>query len=1143
MSDLLRCREGHEWRESSECEPASETCPVCGARAGVDTTPDDTDDGFDGLSPPRQVPRRVDEFAGEVFRTIASSEPIEATNLPCVPGYELVERLGRGGMGVVYKARHLQLGRWVALKMIGSGSHADPRELARFRTEAEAAARLQHANIVQVYEVGEFNGCPFITLEFIDGGSLAQHIAGESPPAREAAQLVETLARAAAYAHQHGVVHRDLKPANILLAGAKHVTAGATISERPSALSARDLRFRAPKITDFGLAKRLDDGIGQTKTGELLGTPGYMAPEQVNGKTGPAVDIYALGAILYELLTGRPPFRAETAYETVQQIMREEPISPSRLRPRLARDLETICLKCLQKDPERRYESASALADDLHRFLADQPITARPAGWYERTHRWCRRNRIVATLMASVAGLMLALVSGSIVAALWWKKERDSAEYHRGQSEDAERRAVDKLWSASLAQAQAGRWSRRAGQRFASLEAIAQAARIRPSLELRNEAIACLTLIDLRMSRQWESAGASRAPVVAFDPNLERYAQGAEGGAVTIRDVATDREIKRIPGDDPAIRHLQFSLDGRYVAIVGSPKNPLRVWDLMDHQLVYASSEQVNGISAEFSPDNSRIAAGVADGSIRVVDLSSKRESHRLTDGPAATYLRFHPDSNQLAVVSATPHQIQIRSLDKSRAGPTMRHPAAIRCAAWSRDGRLIATGADDWNVYLWDARTGKQHHILRGHQGEIMRLEFSPNGHLLASVAWDGTVRLWDPWNGVQRISSVGAGWRSIQFDRTGTKLAYAQEGSKIGLWEIHGDAEWRPLYGHMGAKGPWGAAFSNDGRLLASVSRDGVRIWDVEISKELVHLPAGLTLGSFFHHPTGDLITAGSLGALRWPVRMDTSDNVGHFCIGPPQLVPGIPEGNLERGALSPDGRYMVVCSATRGGLVILLDLVEKRRINEFAHLNVFTVGVSSDGRWVASAARNGPGVKLWNTRTGKLECDLSTGAGYIAFSPDGKWLAVSGREEITLWEVGTWQRRWRVERQPANMLGPVAFSPDGLLAVALTQSVIHLVDPASGEQVAALETTDPVSHSALCFDQSGSRLAAVTASHAIHIWDLSRIREQLHTLGLDWDHPLNETRGSRLGNIRISVDPMTDKQLDAVKRLRELSRRFSD
>jgi tetratricopeptide (TPR) repeat protein/tRNA A-37 threonylcarbamoyl transferase component Bud32 len=335
----------------------------------------------------------------------AEGEADPPPDAPCpgwVGSYEVLGELGRGGMGVVYKAREARLNRLVALKMVLAGEHAGPEDLVRFQAEAEAVARLHHPNIVQIYEVGQHGGLPFFALEYLEGGGLAHKLQGAPLPAREAAQLVETLARAVQAAHERGIIHRDLKTANVLLD--------------------RDGR---PKITDFGLAKRVEGGAGLTQSGAIVGTPSYMAPEQAQGRgkaVGPAADVYALGAVLYECLTGRPPFKAATPLDTVLQVLSEEPVPPRRLQSKTPRDLETICLKCLRKEPAKRYASALALANDLRRFLGGEPIQARPVGVWERGVKWARRRPAVTALLATLALVVAGGFSGLTV--LWLRAER-----------------------------------------------------------------------------------------------------------------------------------------------------------------------------------------------------------------------------------------------------------------------------------------------------------------------------------------------------------------------------------------------------------------------------------------------------------------------------------------------------------------------------------------------------------------------------------------------------------------------------------------------------------------------------------------------------------------------------------------------
>jgi eukaryotic-like serine/threonine-protein kinase len=385
-----------------------------------------------------------------------AATPESSSPYPEIPGYEILGTLGHGGMGVVYRARQLRPNRPVALKMIRHPAHAGELERRRFLREAQAIAQLQHPNIVEVYEVGEHQGGPFFSLEFIEGGSLDRLIGGTPQALRASAQMVRTLALAMQAAHEQKIIHRDLKPANVLLAGCFGPAGDATSQPVP-------LHERVPKISDFGLAKYLDDEFGQTRSRDVMGTPSYMPPEQADGRLdqiGPWTDVWALGAILYELLTGRPPFKGQTVWETLEQVRSQDPVPPRQLQPKVDRDLETICLKCLRKPPEGRYSSAQELADDLQRYLEGRPILARPTSRRERLFKWARRKPFQAvSLVAGIvclAALVVALFAGMLYAnsrrdLLETKAElqrqeldRKEQELARGRERQAEQRQREK---------------------------------------------------------------------------------------------------------------------------------------------------------------------------------------------------------------------------------------------------------------------------------------------------------------------------------------------------------------------------------------------------------------------------------------------------------------------------------------------------------------------------------------------------------------------------------------------------------------------------------------------------------------------------------------------------------------------------
>jgi WD40 repeat protein len=676
---------------------------------------------------------------------------------------------------------------------------------------------------------------------------------------------------------------------------------------------------------------------------------------------------------------------------------------------------------------------------------------------------------------------------GGAAAVLWQWREAEAA---RAVAERVQQDLRQELWTSRLAEARANRWGGRAGRRFDSLEAIRQAAVIRPSLELRNEAVACLALPDVRVQRWVENR--TELFGYALDEAFERYACAYQDASISLRRLRDRSEIMRFPARGRVEHsHLLFSHQGRFLSQRTTTKEnvPSGVWDTSRGQLVLAPSFSVR--STCFTPDDKQVILAEAGGKIHFCDLATGAETGELTAPPVVNHVAVDPEGKRVAVSRESDPSVIVFDLATKTICASFTNAVGVGFMSWSPDGQVLACPSSD-RLYLWNVATGERQ-ILEGHRGVVTAALFNHQGDLLVSAGWDGMIRLWDPKLALHLVSLPG-GWTQNGFDASDRRLAFGVSGHQNGVCEVSAARECRRL-GRTAAV--WSGAFSADGRVLATASSDGVRFWQVPMNRLLAHLPMP-EARSVMWHPNGtNLITSGWPGIELWPIGL--SANAIAVDLGPARQLASLPR---ERAGLAADGRFVVAVHSADAELVAIeLDHPEQPR-RFTGHANASSVSISPNGKWFATGTWHGTGVKVWSTDTWKPIQELRvTGNAVCSFTPDDRWLVTSSGEECCLWSADTWEPRWRLPRDRAgDMHGGIALSADPPMAALLhgRDRGLKLVSIPDGRELAFLDTGEP-----LCFSRDGSLLATTSEDHRnVLVWDLRLIRKELRALGLDWD-----------------------------------------
>jgi WD40 repeat protein/serine/threonine protein kinase len=995
-----------------------------------------------------------------------------AVNKPATPirrlgDYELLEEIARGGMGIVYRARQVSLNRIVALKMIRDSQLATPNAVKRFRIEAEAAARLEHPNLVPLFECGELEGFQFLSMRLIEGSSLAKELHGTPMDARRVAELMVTLARAIHYAHQRGVLHRDLKPANVLLDSAG-----------------------APHITDFGMAKVADRDHGVTLTADIIGSPNYMSPEQAAGRNDEvttASDVYSLGAIMFELLTGRPPFRAVTPLETIRKVVEEEPTPARNLYSFVDRELETICLKCLEKAPNRRYGSAVALAEDLERWLRHEPILARPVTPAERVRKWMRRNPKVTTLLLL---FHVALILGS--AGILWQWRR--AEKSRDETQKANRsltRTLDHLqWRSIDAQLE----DDYAGRAVAQL-----AERLRQEPHDWRAATYAISILEQRSFAMPLAAVQEQPEIVsqtlpAINPDGTRIAKTGNDHTIHLFDATTGKEALKPLPHEASIASLLFSPDGSHLA-VALVDGSVDLWDAVSGQLhgrLAAKGKPFHEMV--FSRDGQRIA--VASGRfLEIWHTSEADKGHppqtTIEHSSAVGHIRLSRDGARALTWGTSADQPLI--VWDSGTGKRLFTPAGGNTsdAAIDADGNRVAVISGEYETTVWDVTSGGRLTSIASPLSSISGLAMTPDGARVVLVFHLGVVQVFSATTGLpvskpmRHLYTIS----SLEMHADGKRIITGARDYKARVWDLAtGDPIGEPIP-HPGDV--TFARFADRGNrvLLATSQHDAVRFvraWELRRPVEPLRFqpPGARDLNAVRLSPDGKLVVVGT-----WT----PTDAISVYDRGSARLVfgPANIEGDAYGIEFTPDLKKLVV--ATNLGWLYGWSVKDWRPLWDPAYQpgGFQPVAISPNGAVIATGSPDKSlrsSLGLWDVNTGKLIREMKQGSPIkgMRFSPTGdRIIACSVDGVAIIWETKSGERATTLKGHTAEVLC-VEFSPDGRRVLTGSyDSTVRIWDAVTGREVTSpLRHQGEVSHAS--FSPDGRKVATAARDGTARIWD---------------------------------------------------------